>query len=99
MADVYIREVEVVNLLGIHARPSSQIAKLVNDLQIKNVFIEKVSEPGNKMNPASLLHMMMMGAVVGTKLIVFTNDENMHQGVDALVKLIESGFGEECVKK
>jgi phosphotransferase system HPr (HPr) family protein len=98
MAATYSREVEIVNLLGIHARPSSLIVKLADKLMTEDVFIKDASKPDQTFNPRSIMDIMKMASPLGAKLSVFTKNENMHEAVDALVALIASGFGEECRK-
>ncbi|MDD4902151.1 MAG: HPr family phosphocarrier protein [Patescibacteria group bacterium] len=99
MSATYSKEVEVVNVLGIHARPSSKIASLANALNAEDVFIRDAKNPDQKIDPKSIMGVMEISAAVGAKIIVFTKKENMRKAVDALAELIESGFGEELRKK
>lgn len=96
MANTYSKEVEVVNLLGIHARPSARIMNLANELKAVNVFITDTRNPAEKIDATNVLFIMTMGSPLGSILIVSTEDDNMHAVVDALVDLIKSGFGEQC---
>lgn len=98
MATPYLREVVVVNILGIHARPSYMIVNKANALMIEGVFIKKASEPDQKIDPRDIMSLMSMAASQGTEIIVFTENEEMRGAVDALAELIGSGFGEDCGK-
>lgn len=98
MAALYSREVEVINRLGIHARPSYMIVNKAAALTIKDLFIKKASEPDQKIDPRDIMSLMSMAASQGTKIIVFTENEEMRGAVDALAELIGSGFGEDCGK-
>jgi phosphocarrier protein HPr len=95
----YSREVEVVNVLGIHARPSTMIVNLAKALKMEKVYIKNLSDPDQEIDPGSIMSLTMMAAEEGARLIVYTENENMHGAVDALVDLIKSGFGEEIRKK
>jgi phosphocarrier protein len=91
----YKKEVTVTNPLGIHARPSSLIVKEAERLQIKEVFITRKDKPEQKVNPGSIMGVMMLSAHLNTELVIFTEREDMHEKIDELAKLIGSNF-EKC---
>ncbi len=85
------RDVEVINKLGLHARPSARITQLA--AQFKSQI--HVSRNGRRVNAKSIMGVMMLAAARGTTVTLETEGEDETEAIDALVGLISSGFGEE----
>ncbi len=85
------KEVEIVNKLGIHARPATSFVQLAEKFQ-SNVIVEK---DGFEVNGKSILGMMMLVAPKGTKIKIKVDGPDEEEALRALVKLVEDGFGEE----
>ena len=70
------REVEVLDPIGLHARPASQIVKLVKDSEVE-VQIGRAGEEFAKANSA--LRLMALKIKTGEKLLVevSTDDEEL----------------------
>ncbi len=85
------KEVEIVNRLGIHARPATKFVETAEKFQ-SNIIVEK---DGFEVNGKSILGMMMLVAPKGTKIKIKADGPDEEEALKALVKLVEDGFGEE----
>ena len=81
----------IENKLGIHARPASDIIKIVSKYNSEVTL----STSNSKANAKSLLKIITLGARQGTELTVSVDGEDEDEVLDCLSKLIESNFNEE----
>lgn len=84
------RDVEVVNKLGLHARPSARLTQLASGFNCQ-VFM---SRNGRRVNAKSIMGVMMLAAAKGSTITLETEGEDEVEAIDALADLISSGFGE-----
>ena len=85
------RDVEIVNKLGLHARPSARLTQLASSFDSK-VFL---SRNGRRVNAKSIMGVMMLAAAKGSTITLETEGEDEMEAIEALADLISSGFGEE----
>ena len=85
------RDVEIVNKLGLHARPSARLTQLASSFK-SHVFM---SRNGRRVNAKSIMGVMMLAAAKGSTVTLETEGEDEQEAIDALAGLIASGFGEE----
>ena len=85
------RDVEIVNKLGLHARPSARLTQLASSFK-SNVFM---SRNGRRVNATSIMGVMMLAAAKGCTITLETDGEDEVEAMDALADLIAGGFGEE----
>jgi phosphocarrier protein HPr len=85
------RDVEIVNKLGLHARPSAKLTQLASSFK-SAVFM---SRNGRRINAKSIMGVMMLAAAKGSTVTLETEGEDEDAAMDALAGLISSGFGEE----
>jgi phosphocarrier protein len=85
------RYVEVVNEMGLHARPVMQCVDMAKTFQAA-VWFDK---DGEKVDGKSAMEMMLLEAPKGTRLHITASGSDADQLADALVELIAGGFGEE----
>ena len=85
------RDVEIVNKLGLHARPSARLTQLASSFDSK-VFL---SRNGRRVNAKSIMGVMMLAAAKGSTITLETEGKDEQEAIDALAGLISSGFGEE----
>ena len=85
------RTVTILNVLGLHVRPSAEFAATASR------FGSRVSviKDGQAVNGKASIDLLILAAVAGTQLTLRAEGEDAQQAVDALVGLIESRFGEE----
>ncbi len=84
------RDVEIINKLGLHARPSAKLTQLVSRFK-SQVFMTRNNR---RINAKSIMGVMMLAAAKGSIITLETEGEDEHAAMDALVELISSGFGE-----
>ncbi|KJC63315.1 Phosphocarrier protein HPr /dihydroxyacetone kinase DhaM subunit [Agreia bicolorata] len=82
----YSRSVTIVNRDGLHARPAAEFVKMANGLDVPVTV--------NGKDARSLLGIMSMGLVKGSKVELATPSADGRSAVDSLAELIESGLGE-----
>jgi phosphocarrier protein HPr len=85
------RDVEIVNKLGLHARPSARLTQLASNFK-SNVFM---SRNGRRVNAKTIKGVMMLAASKGSTITLETEGEDESEAMEALAGLISSGFGEE----
>jgi len=85
------RDVEIINKLGLHARPSAKLTQLASSFK-SNVFMAR---NGRRINAKSIMGVMMLAAAKGSTITLETDGEDEVAAIDALAGLITSGFGEE----
>jgi phosphocarrier protein HPr len=84
------REAHIVNQDGLHARPAAQIVKLANSFAAE---IE-LTKDGVGVNGKSIMGVMMLAAEFGSSILIRADGPDAQQAVEALVRLVEGGFGE-----
>ena len=84
------RQVVVVNSLGLHARPAAQLVKVASEFK-SHVEVEKDSFA---VNCKSIMGVMMLAAECGSTLNFRAEGPDETEAVEALVKLVDTGFGE-----
>ena len=85
------RDIEIVNKLGLHARPSARLTQLASSFK-SNVFMAR---NGRRVNAKSIMGVMMLAAAKGSTITLETEGEDELEAIDSLAELISSGFGEE----
>ena len=85
-----VREVTLINKLGMHARAATKFVQLAQKFKSK-VIVEK---DGVEINGKSILGLMTLAAPVGSKLIIKVDGQDEKEAMEALVKLIRDRFGE-----
>jgi len=85
------RDVEIVNKLGLHARPSARLTQLASNFK-STVFL---SRNGRRVNAKSIMGVMMLAAAKGSTVTLETSGDDETEAMAALSELISSGFGEE----
>ena len=87
---MYVKDVIVQNQVGLHARPATFFIQKANEFK-SSIWVEK--EEG-RVNAKSLLGVLSLGIVGGTKIRIIADGADEELAVDSLVKLVESGFSE-----
>ena len=86
-----VREVEIVNKKGLHARAS---AKFVQTAEQFGADIN-VTRGHESVGGTSIMGLMMLAAGPGSTITISATGPDAQAAVDALSRLIASGFGEE----
>ena len=85
------RTVTVVNQLGLHARAAAKFVHLATRFE-SNI---RVIRDTKVMDGKSIMGILLLAAARGTAITVEAIGVDEQAAVDALVQLVESGFGEE----
>lgn len=85
------KEVIIKNKFGLHVRPATTFAELAR----KFGSTIQVIKDGQTVDGKSCIDLLTLAAEAGSKLVIRAEGEDAQAAVDALSKLIESGFGEE----
>ncbi len=84
------REAEIVNPLGLHARPSAEFVKLAAQFRAE-VYLSK---DGMEVNGKSIMGVMTLAAECGSRLRIRTDGEDADAAAEALAALVAKGFSE-----
>lgn len=87
---MYVKEVQIQNQVGLHARPATFFIQRANEFK-SSVWVEKEER---RVNAKSLLGVLSLGIVGGTGIKIIADGADEKEAVDELVKLVESGFAE-----
>lgn len=91
---MYSKKTVVVNATGLHARPASDFVKAAKGYASR-ITIANLSTPEEEpVNAKSIISVLSLGMGKGTEVEVSANGDDEQAAVDALVALIEGGFGE-----
>jgi phosphocarrier protein len=87
---MYVKDVQVKNQVGLHARPATFFIKKANEFK-SSIWVEKEER---RINAKSLLGVLSLGIIGGTLIKIIADGSDENAAVEALVKLVESGFTE-----
>ncbi|MBQ9842234.1 MAG: HPr family phosphocarrier protein [Clostridia bacterium] len=87
---MFVKDVVVQNQVGLHARPATFFIQKANEFKA-SIWVEKEER---RVNAKSLLGVLSLGIVGNTAIRVIADGADEEAAVEALVKLVESGFAE-----
>jgi phosphocarrier protein len=87
---MYMKEVVVLNQVGLHARPATFLIQKANEFKC-SIWIEKGDR---KVNAKSLLGVLSLGIAKGTAIDVIADGPDEEEAVNTLCDLIASDFAE-----
>jgi len=85
------RVLEIVNKKGLHARASAKFVQTVEKFDAEVA----VTRGGETVGGTSIMGLMMLSAATGTEITVEASGKQAADVMDAITKLVTSGFGEE----
>ncbi len=88
---IITRDVQIINKMGLHARPAMQFVDLANKFTSRITVCKKKQ----CVNAKSIMELLLLAAGAGTTLTIRADGVDAAKAVDALVRLVESKFGEE----
>ncbi|MBM3468576.1 MAG: HPr family phosphocarrier protein [Alphaproteobacteria bacterium] len=80
----------LVNPLGLHARAAGKLAQLTTQFDA-SIHLEKDDQVASA---DSILELMMLTAGYGEEILVTTNGQQAEQALEAVINLVQDGFGE-----
>jgi phosphocarrier protein len=84
------RLVEIVNPLGLHARPSAEFVKLASQFRAE----VSLSKDDMAVNGKSIMGVMTLAAECGSHVTIRTEGEDAEAAAEALASLVKKGFSE-----
>jgi phosphocarrier protein len=90
-AGARVREMQIVNRKGLHARATAKFVQCVDrfDAEIK------VTRCGETVGGDSIMGILTLGAGMGTSITVSAMGEQAEAALDAIAALVAGRFGEE----
>lgn len=85
------KTVQIINKLGLHARPSALIVKAATKFR-SDFFIEK---DGMQVNGKSIMGVMMLAAEGGSSIELVANGVDEEYLIEEICNLIQSKFDED----
>ena len=86
-----VREVEIVNKKGLHARASAKFVQTAEQFQAEIA----VTRGHETVGGTSIMGLMMLAASPGSSITISANGPQAAAAVDALCALVADRFGEE----
>lgn len=90
------RRVIVRNEPGLHTRPASMLASLAARFESRILLSDG---DGQEVDAKSIMGLLMLAAITGTELTVKAAGPDAPHAVEALVRLIDSGFDDEVLSE
>lgn len=84
------KDITVQNQVGLHARPATFFIQKANEYR-SSIWVEKEER---RANAKSLLGVLSLGITGGTDIRIIADGNDENEALDALVKMVESGFAE-----
>jgi phosphocarrier protein HPr len=88
---LYLGEVVIPNKKGLHARASAQFVRCAASYTAS----VRVTREGHTVGGTSIMGLMMLAAGQGHSILIETDGQEANAALEALIKLVEGGFGEE----
>jgi len=86
-----VREVQIVNKKGLHARASAKFVQVAEQYDA-NI---KVTRGQETVGGTSIMGLMMLAASPGTKITIAVTGNEAEEAMNALCELVARRFGEE----
>lgn len=90
MPDVLSATVQLVNKRGLHARASAKFCAVAGSFDA----VVRVSRDDMTVGGCSIMGLMMLGAGVGSDIVITAEGPQADDALHALVRLVEDRFGE-----
>ena len=90
-AGLYFAEVAIPNKKGLHARASAQFVRCASGFTAQ----VRVTREGHTVGGTSIMGLMMLAAGQGHTILIEAEGKEAAAALEALIKLVESGFGED----
>ena len=84
------REVVVSNELGLHARAAARFVHLASQFRSQI----RIGRDARMMDGKSIMGILLLAAARGTMLTITAHGPDEAAAIDALARLVESGFGD-----
>ena len=82
---------EVINKLGIHARPAAKIVKAASRFDCSITL----TVDGDSVNAKSIMGVMTLAACRGSIIEIEADGADEKEAIQSIIEIIRNGFGEE----
>ncbi|MEA1927647.1 MAG: HPr family phosphocarrier protein [Candidatus Auribacterota bacterium] len=86
-----IKEIEIVNKLGMHARPAARLVQVTSRFS-SDINFKRGSD---EVNGKSIMGVLMLAAPYGSKITVIARGDDADEAIKEIESLILAKFGEE----
>lgn len=87
------QQIEVINLLGLHARAAARFVRTASRFQAKIT----ITKEGTTIDGKSILGILFLAASAGSQITISATGVDEAEAVEALTGLVAEGFGEETM--
>ena len=91
MTEKLIKELEIQNVKGLHARAAAAFVKTLEPFDA----VVEVERIGQCVNGCSIMGLMMLAASKGTTITVSASGNQAEEALTALEELVNNKFGED----
>lgn len=91
MSEAVVRQVDICNARGLHARASAKFVKLASSFDSEI----HVTRDGQTVNARSIMGLLMLGAGIGCGIEIRAEGPDAAQAVEALADLVGCRFEED----
>lgn len=91
---MYTKITKIINKTGLHARPASDFVAEAKKYQSRITITNLTDYPEDPGDAKSIIEILSLSMAPETEVSLQAEGADEKQAVDALVALIESGFGE-----
>ena len=88
------KQTTITNATGLHARPASVFVTEAKKFE-SNVTLKNVDKDSAPVNAKSIMMILAAGLGTGTKIEIACDGPDEQAALDALVALVDAGFGEQ----
>lgn len=85
------KEVKIQNVRGLHARATANFVKLADTFKAE-IFV--TNKDGLRVSGKSIMGLLMLGAPLGSTLLLEAIGNDAEKALQALVELVDEKFGE-----
>lgn len=91
---MYVGKAVVINKTGLHARPAYEFVNMAKRFE-SNIMMRRLDGSDTEaINAKSIVFVLSLGICEGDKIEIVADGDDEKEAVEALVKLVASGFGE-----
>lgn len=88
---ILVRHLKITNKRGLHARAAAKFVALAE----RYGAVVDVQKDGQSVSALSIMGLMMLGAGIGSEIILRAEGWDAKEAIDALAALVEARFNEQ----
>lgn len=88
----YQSTVELINEVGLHARPASDLVRTASDFESEVLLEKENDDRGLEANAKSISEVLSLGAEQGDVILIKTKGKDAEEALEKLVNLVNKKF-------